>query len=246
MCGRYASSRAPEDLVEEFEVVTPRVAEPLAPDWNVAPTKEVYAVLERPARRDEGEQHPERQLRVLTWGLVPSWAKDPAIGNRMINARVETVAGEARLPQGVRGPSLPAPGRRLLRVVPDVGPDRRRQAAQAAVLHPSPRRRGAGHGRALRDLARPRPGGRRPAPLPLDLHRDHHRGRGRPGPHPRPDADDAGPGTVVGLARPGSLRATTSARCSCRPRRDGWRPTRSPRWSATCATTDPSWSSPSR
>ncbi|WP_181312875.1 SOS response-associated peptidase [Nocardioides campestrisoli] len=92
MCGRYASSRAPEDLVEEFEVVTPRVAEALAPDWNVAPTKEVYAVLERPARRDEGEQEPERQLRVLTWGLVPSWAKDPAIGNRMINARVETVA----------------------------------------------------------------------------------------------------------------------------------------------------------
>ena len=35
---------------------------------------------------------PARQLRVLRWGLVPSWAKDPAIGNRMINARMETVA----------------------------------------------------------------------------------------------------------------------------------------------------------
>jgi putative SOS response-associated peptidase YedK len=94
MCGRYASSRRPEDLIEEFEVTSPRVAEPLAADYNVAPTKEVYAVLERGARpQDDGvEVPPERQLRVLRWGLVPSWAKDPSIGNRMINARMETVA----------------------------------------------------------------------------------------------------------------------------------------------------------
>ena len=91
MCGRYASSRRPEDLVEEFEVVDNRVAAPLAPDFNVAPTKEVYAVVERPPAKDSPEP-PERQLRVLRWGLVPSWAKDPAIGNRMINARMETVA----------------------------------------------------------------------------------------------------------------------------------------------------------
>ncbi len=99
MCGRYASSRRPEDLVEEFEIVEDRSVTPLAADYNVAPTKEVYAVLERPARpasgvADEGDEGtgPERQLRVLRWGLVPSWAKDPAIGNRMINARMETVA----------------------------------------------------------------------------------------------------------------------------------------------------------
>ena len=94
MCGRYASSRRPEDLVEEFEIEDNRVAEPLEPDYNVAPTKEVYAVVERPPRPDEtgAEQPPARQLRVLRWGLVPSWAKDPAIGNRMINARMETVA----------------------------------------------------------------------------------------------------------------------------------------------------------
>ncbi|MCB0909726.1 MAG: SOS response-associated peptidase [Nocardioidaceae bacterium] len=91
MCGRYASSRRPEDLVEEFEIAANRVAEPLAADYNVAPTKPVYAVVERPPSR-ESDQPPERQLRVLTWGLVPSWAKDPAIGNRMINARMETVA----------------------------------------------------------------------------------------------------------------------------------------------------------
>ncbi|MBZ5734294.1 SOS response-associated peptidase [Nocardioides sp. TRM66260-LWL] len=94
MCGRYASSRRPEDLLEEFDAVEARLAAPLAPDYNVAPTKEVYAILERPPA--EGEQdadpRPERQLRALTWGLVPSWATDPAIGSRLINARSETVA----------------------------------------------------------------------------------------------------------------------------------------------------------
>jgi putative SOS response-associated peptidase YedK len=95
MCGRYASSRRPEDLVEEFEIEQPVVTGTsqgtLQPDYNVAPTKEVYAVLERPPSQ-EHDRPPERQLRVLRWGLVPSWAKDPAIGNRMINARRETVA----------------------------------------------------------------------------------------------------------------------------------------------------------
>ena len=91
MCGRYASSRRPEDLVEEFEVADVRLAQPLEADYNVAPTKEVYAVVERPPSRESGEPA-QRQLRVLTWGLVPSWAKDPSIGNRMIYARMETVA----------------------------------------------------------------------------------------------------------------------------------------------------------
>jgi putative SOS response-associated peptidase YedK len=91
MCGRYASSRQPEDLIEEFEVVQERVTVPLEPDYNVAPTKEVYAVMERHPSQDRSAPV-ERQLRVLRWGLVPSWAKDPGIGNRMINARMETVA----------------------------------------------------------------------------------------------------------------------------------------------------------
>ncbi len=88
MCGRYASSRKPDDLAEEFEIDKARAAEsvpePLGADYNVAPTKSVYAVLTRP----EGP----RDLRVVTWGLVPFWAKDPKIGNRMINARMETLA----------------------------------------------------------------------------------------------------------------------------------------------------------
>ncbi|CUR55875.1 conserved hypothetical protein [metagenome] len=91
MCGRYASSRKPEDLIEEFEITDSRVGVPLEPDYNVAPTKEVYAVMERPPSQDRSAPA-ERQLRTLRWGLVPSWAKDPSIGNRMINARMETVA----------------------------------------------------------------------------------------------------------------------------------------------------------
>ncbi len=103
MCGRYASSMDPEDIVEEFEIrsALPNWADlpRLQADYNVAPTKEIYAVLERPPRRatPEADELPaqltaERQLRAVTWGLVPSWAKDPKIGSRMINARMETVA----------------------------------------------------------------------------------------------------------------------------------------------------------
>src|SRR6266508_5481980 len=111
MCGRYASSRRPEDLIEEFEVTDPRVNTPLLPDYNVAPTKEVYAVMERPPR-DDKTAPPARKLTTLTWGLVPSWAKDPSIGNRMINARMETVAEKPAFKRAfaVRRCLLPADG----------------------------------------------------------------------------------------------------------------------------------------
>jgi putative SOS response-associated peptidase YedK len=81
MCGRYASSRKADDLVTFFEVEDPPEEE-LAPSWNVAPTDKVYAVVQRETR----------QLRVLRWGLVPSWAKDPKVAARHINARQESVA----------------------------------------------------------------------------------------------------------------------------------------------------------
>lgn len=84
MCGRYASSRDARDLASAFEVEEP-VERVLPPSWNVAPTDPVYAVLQR-------EQ--ARQLRVLRWGLVPSWAKDAKGAARLINARQETVTGK--------------------------------------------------------------------------------------------------------------------------------------------------------
>ncbi|MEU8892522.1 SOS response-associated peptidase [Streptomyces sp. NPDC048442] len=92
MCGRYASIRTPEDLTGLFGVTDWRPEETLAPSWNVAPTDPVYAVLERPVRDDgDADGTVRRELRALRWGLVPSWAKDPKTGARMINARVETV-----------------------------------------------------------------------------------------------------------------------------------------------------------
>ena len=81
MCGRYASSRAVDDLLVTFEVPEPP-EQVLPPSWNVAPTDPVYAVLQRDG---------VRSLRVLRWGLVPSWAKDRRAGARMINARRETL-----------------------------------------------------------------------------------------------------------------------------------------------------------
>ncbi len=91
MCGRYVSTRSPQDLTRLFDVADWRAEETLAPNWNVAPTDDVYAVLERAPREDVDEGSVRRELRPLRWGLVPSWAKDPKIGSRMINARVETV-----------------------------------------------------------------------------------------------------------------------------------------------------------
>lgn len=101
MCGRYASSARPEDLVEEFEVdegrtgeparsilVAPQAPPPGQPDFNMAPTKQAPVVLTR-AVRDDPSAPPSRQLRLLTWGLVPSWSKDIKVGLRMINARSE-------------------------------------------------------------------------------------------------------------------------------------------------------------
>lgn len=90
MCGRYAASANPDDLVEELEVEADETHGGVTADYNVAPTHPSPVVLER-APRDDREAPPVRQLRVLTWGLVPSWAKDPSVGNRMINARAESL-----------------------------------------------------------------------------------------------------------------------------------------------------------
>ena len=64
----------------------PEFAPVYAPDYNVAPTKPVPVLWQR--SRDEGE----RRLSVARWGLIPSWAKDPGVGVRAFNARIETAA----------------------------------------------------------------------------------------------------------------------------------------------------------
>lgn len=124
MCGRYASSARPEDLVEEFDVdedlTGERIRSILAapqrppagePDFNVAPTKAAPVVLTR-APRGEPEAEPRRQLRLLTWGLVPSWAKDPKVGLRLINARGEELLEKSSFARAaaVRRCLVPADG----------------------------------------------------------------------------------------------------------------------------------------
>ncbi|WP_028926095.1 SOS response-associated peptidase [Pseudonocardia acaciae] len=98
MCGRYASTKSAADIATEFHAVDATARSALAApgaDYNVAPTKPVLAVVQRHPRDEDGTAdtgRTERSVRVMRWGLVPSWAKDPSVGSRMINARAETAA----------------------------------------------------------------------------------------------------------------------------------------------------------
>ncbi|MFI5425494.1 SOS response-associated peptidase [Aeromicrobium sp. UC242_57] len=89
MCGRYATTQTAATLNQAFEVDLARATVELEPDYNVAPTKLAPVVIGR--RSDDGPAV-QRELLTARWGLIPSWAKDPSIGSRMINARTETVA----------------------------------------------------------------------------------------------------------------------------------------------------------
>ena len=94
MCGRYASIKSPTDLAEEFHAVDATDGQ-VQPDYNVAPTKNIVAVVERHPRDEDGNPDPdtvERSLRVVRWGFVPFFAKDPKGGARMISARAESAA----------------------------------------------------------------------------------------------------------------------------------------------------------
>lgn len=89
MCGRYATSRTSDTLIDDFAATLVEANGSIDVDYNVAPTKTPPLIIGRvPA---EGGSL-ERELTVARWGLVPSWAKDVSIGNRLINARMETVA----------------------------------------------------------------------------------------------------------------------------------------------------------
>ena len=88
MCGRFVSSSSPDAIAQffgaSFEAGAGGGAAPdLPPNFNVAPTNDVYGVV-----ADDGA----RVLQAFHWGLVPSWAKDTKVGSKMINARAETLA----------------------------------------------------------------------------------------------------------------------------------------------------------
>lgn len=79
MCGRYSIFSPAEMLAERFGAELP--AEPLPAVYNAAPTQHLPVLLNRGPR----------VIRLLRWGLIPNWAQEKSIGNRMINARAETL-----------------------------------------------------------------------------------------------------------------------------------------------------------
>jgi putative SOS response-associated peptidase YedK len=84
MCGRFSlRARKAEILARHFGVAD---VPALEPRYNIAPSQQVAVVRQKP-----GEQAPQREIVLMRWGLMPSWAKDEKIGNRMINARAESL-----------------------------------------------------------------------------------------------------------------------------------------------------------
>ena len=81
MCGRFTLNVTPNKIKEYFDLTG---GLNFSPSWNIAPTTPIHSIV-----ADEDEN---RHLKLMYWGLIPSWAKDKTIGNRLINARGETVA----------------------------------------------------------------------------------------------------------------------------------------------------------
>lgn len=80
MCGRYTQTKGPYDIRLQLDIDD--FLHEITPRYNIAPGQQAPVII------NEGRM----SLRLMQWGLVPSWAKDPAIGNKMINARGETLA----------------------------------------------------------------------------------------------------------------------------------------------------------
>lgn len=82
MCGRFVAAQPPERIAEYFSASVD--VDSLGPNYNVAPTNDIYAVV----------AEPQRSLQAFQWGLLPVWAKDRKVGQKMINARAETIASK--------------------------------------------------------------------------------------------------------------------------------------------------------
>jgi hypothetical protein len=87
MCGRYRLSRRKQIIEEHFDSILG--VEDWIPRYNIAPTQPIPIVRQHP-------KEPRRELSLVRWGLIPSWAKDPSVSAQMINARSETAATSLR------------------------------------------------------------------------------------------------------------------------------------------------------
>ena len=83
MCGRFTQSKTMEEILKHIQL---KQLLKVKPRYNIAPSQEVTCV-----RNASGNGSKDRECVLLRWGLIPYWAKDPSIGNRLINARAETV-----------------------------------------------------------------------------------------------------------------------------------------------------------
>jgi putative SOS response-associated peptidase YedK len=83
MCGRYRLSRRKQIIEEHFDALSGE--EDWSPRYNVAPTQPIPVIRQHP-------KEPVRELSLMRWGLIPSWAKDSSAAARMINARSETAS----------------------------------------------------------------------------------------------------------------------------------------------------------
>jgi putative SOS response-associated peptidase YedK len=82
MCGRFTLFEPDKVIAKEFGV---SAFAPRSPCYNIAPSQPITVVRATPTGSG-------REIALLRWGLIPSWSKEPAIGNRLINARAETAS----------------------------------------------------------------------------------------------------------------------------------------------------------
>ncbi len=80
MCGRFVRESPIEEIVKEFDIE--QTSLDLEPSYNIAPQQNIAIIME-----DD-----KKKIVKCRWGFIPSWAKDPSVSNKMINARAETVA----------------------------------------------------------------------------------------------------------------------------------------------------------
>jgi putative SOS response-associated peptidase YedK len=82
MCGRFTLTASIEEIIDRFMIESFLEEELYSPSYNIAPSQSVLAVI------NDGKSN---RMGFLKWGLIPTWAKDPTIGNKLINARAETL-----------------------------------------------------------------------------------------------------------------------------------------------------------
>ena len=100
MCGRFVQAQPHHELASILDAVLDDTIDFPPARFNIAPSSQVTVLL------DKNEQ---RMLSCATWGLIPSWAKDPSIGQRLSNARVETVWEKPSFREAIRSSRIVVP-----------------------------------------------------------------------------------------------------------------------------------------